>query len=100
MLWVDKHRPLTLEKLDYHASLSTRLGKVVQFTAAAPTHALLPPPPVHTDTLTPTLYPRVTNLRLQLGSCLTCSFMVLQEQARRHASWPCCVPSLDQELKR
>lgn len=48
MLWVDKHRPLTLEKLDYHASLSTRLGKVVQFTAAAPTHALLPPP-LHTD---------------------------------------------------
>jgi replication factor C subunit 3/5 len=30
MLWVDKHRPTTLSKLDYHAELSERLQALVR----------------------------------------------------------------------
>jgi hypothetical protein len=29
MLWVDKHRPTSLEKLSYHDDLSTRLADIV-----------------------------------------------------------------------
>lgn len=33
MLWVDKHRPKELTKLDYHGELSTRLQMLVSLTS-------------------------------------------------------------------
>jgi hypothetical protein len=30
MLWVDKHRPATLDKLDYHPELTQRLQRLVR----------------------------------------------------------------------
>ena len=29
MLWVDKHRPTSLDKMDYHKDLSSRLSSLV-----------------------------------------------------------------------
>ena len=38
MLWVDKHRPTSLEKLSYHDALSTRLADIV---SRSPAHLFL-----------------------------------------------------------
>lgn len=75
-LWVDKHRPTSLSKLDYHKDQAKWLGRLVSAVWIQPAAETL------------------GSCRSKLGTCHTCWFMGHLEQGRKLAScvsWGSCM---------
>lgn len=87
MLLVDKYRPQSLKKVDYHTDLSEHLLNLVR-SGQFQSNLWVGCAPSTLEVFYSLANPNTAFRLAQMTSRISC-FTVLQEQARRPASWPC-----------